>query len=453
MPDVVAALHAALPPDAFAPVDDAAALDALGPSRGFDAPAAPAPLAVVAPATTEQVVAVIRVAGEYATPIVPYGAGTGLMGGARSLQSGIVLDLKRMARVREVDPDAGWAWIEAGAVLADVNRQLAPSRLMLGHDPWTVGLATVGGAISTNGLGFLGGKYGSMGQQVRAREVVLADGTVLRTAPALPHSTGPDLTRLFVAAEGTLGVITAAALRLFPLPEAEVRLGYRFDAFERGFEALLQMQRIGLTPAVLDYGERPTGGPWQAQQPTLYLGFLGVREEADAQVRRAARICSEATPIPADEVEEFWDDRHVPAEGFAQRRRGSWPGGGRCFDYLHVALPASAVLDYRRGATAIAAEHRVDVVETGLWVHAGLFSMVLVTAGDDAAHRMEAAVDTALRLAIDAGGSIEYCHGVGVRLAHLMREQHGAGLDVLRALKHALDPKGILNPGKLGLEP
>jgi glycolate oxidase len=110
------------------------------------------------------------------------------------------------------------------------------------------------------------------------------------------------------------------------------------------------------------------------------------------------------------------------------------------------------VLAYRAQAVALAAEHLVDVVETGLWVHAGLFSMVLVTSGETAKSRMSQVVDACLRHAIGVGGSIEYCHGVGVRLAHLMREEHGVGLDVMRAIKRALDPKGILNPGKLALD-
>jgi FAD/FMN-containing dehydrogenase len=342
-------------------------------------------------------------------------------------------------------------------VLADVNDELAPHGLTLGHDPWTVAIATIGGTISTNGLGFLGGKYGSMGQQVLALEVVLADGSILRTRPAQPHSTGLDLNHLFIAAEGSLGVITAAAARTFPIAEASIRLGYHFETFEAGFQVLLEMHRIGLAPAILDYGERtpPDGSDsWEAQLPTLYVGFLGVREEVDGESRRASEICvaGGGAAIEQDEVEAFWNERHVPAERFASRRAGAWPGGGRCFDYMHVALPVPAVLAYRAQAIALAAEHRVDVVETGLWVHAGLYSMVLVTSGETANSRMSRVVDACLRNAISVGGSIEYCHGVGVRLAHLMREEHGVGLDVMRAVKRALDPKGILNPGKMALD-
>jgi FAD/FMN-containing dehydrogenase len=457
---LLAALRRALP--ARAVITDADALedhefDALGARRGFiDDGARPVPpLAVVMPETTEQVAAVVRLAAQHRTPVVPYGGGTGLMGGARSVRPDIVLDMKRMSRIREVDADAAWAWIEAGAVLGDVNRALAPQGLMLGHDPWTFDIATIGGTISTNGLGYLGGKYGSMGQQVLALEVVLPDERLLATRPAQPHSTGIDLTRLFVGGEGTNGIVTAAAVRVFPIPEASVRMGFRFESFEAGFDAILAMRRIGLVPAMLDYGERtPHTAGWEPQPPTLYLGFMGVREEVEGQVRRAEAVCAGAERIVATDIEEFWAERHVPAERFAQRRRrdDGWPPAGQCFDYVHVALPASAVLAYRARATALARAEDADVVETGLWVHAGLFSMVLATSGDDGPARMSRAVDAALRLAIESGGSIEYCHGVGVRLAHLMREEHGAGLDVMRELKRALDPHHILNPGKLALD-
>lgn len=457
---LLAALRDALP--ARAVLTDADALedhefDALGTRRGFvDERARPVPpIAVVRPETTAQVAAAVRLAAQHRTPVVPYGGGTGLMGGARSVRPDIVLDLKGMDRIRAVDVDAGWAWIEAGAVLGDVNRALEPQGLMLGHDPWTVDIATIGGTISTNGLGYLGGKYGSMGQQVLAIEVVLPGGRVLATRPAQPHSTGIDLTRLFVGGEGTNGIITAAAVRVFPIPEASVRLGFRFETFAAGFEATLAMRRIGLVPAMLDYGERtPDTAGWEAQPPTLYLGLMGIREEVEGQVRRAEVICAGGARIDAVEVEEFWTERHVPAERFAQRRRRDegWPPAGQCFDYVHVALPASAVLSYRERATAIARAEDVDVVETGLWVHAGLFSMVLATSGEDGPARMSRAIDATLRLAIASGGSIEYCHGVGVRLAHLMREEHGPGLDVMRELKRALDPHHILNPGKLALD-
>jgi alkyldihydroxyacetonephosphate synthase len=379
--------------------------------------------------------------------------------------------MKRMARVREVDAASRIAWVEAGAVLKDVDDALRPQGLMIGHDPWTYGVATVGGAISTNGLGFLGGKYGSMGDQVLAVEAVMPDGTTIETPAVRPRSTGVDLTGLFVAGEGQFGIVTAAALRVYPIPEARVRAGYTFATFEHGFRAVLAMHALGIAPALLDYGERPAvpdGIGWRgardAEPPMLYLGFDGLREEVAALLARTCAICEAHGGERAvdAEVETFWQRRHEPAESFARtradtrrakrHRRPSDAGETRCFDYIHVSLAPSRVLEYRERSLAIAAQHEVHVLEAGIWVSPGLFSLAMANVAathDEAASRMGAMVDEALRAAHALGGSMEYCHGVGVRLAHLMREEHGAGLDVMGALKRSLDPANVLNPGKL----
>jgi FAD/FMN-containing dehydrogenase len=442
--------------------DDAAlasaAWDALGTQRGFAAGAPPLPLAVVYPRTRDDLVALMRWANDTNTAVVPYGGGSGLMGGARSDRASVVVDMTRMARVREIDVVSRVAWVEAGAALKDVDDALRPHGLMIGHDPWTYAIATVGGAISTNGLGFLAGKYGSMGDQVLGIEVVMPDGSIVATPAVATRSTGIDLSRLFVAGEGQFGVIAAAALRVFPIPESRRLVGFTFATFDQGFEMILAMHATGINPALLDYGERPSA---PGEPPTLYLGFDGLRQGVDAFLSRAAAICREhdGTRMNDASVEEFWTNRHTIAENFAANRAARRTAvashdEGRCFDYMHVSLPPSRVLDYRRRALAIATERGVRVLEAGIWVSPGLFSLAMANVAPthaEAVERMASAVDACLRAAHDAGGSIEYCHGVGVRLAHLMREEHGAGLDVMRAIKRALDPGAILNPGKLAL--
>jgi FAD/FMN-containing dehydrogenase len=437
------------------------AVDALGWQRGFADEAAPpvVPIAVVRPRSTDDVSALLRFAHEERVPVVPYGGGSGLMGGARVIEPAIVLDMREMRAVREIDVESQRVLVEAGATLAEVDGAVAPHGLVVRHDPWTFGVATVGGTISTNGLGFLGAKYGSMGAQVLGLEVVLAGGEVLRTPGVSPRSTGINLDRLFSAAEGTLGVITAAWLRVWPAPEAQRLSGWRFASFADGFGAIMAMQRAGFRPAVLDFGDAPD----EDGEATLYLGFEGMREEADAVASRAARICGDAggTAVAQDEVDAWWARRHAPAENFARRRAAGITArppaeGGTLFDYMHVSLPPSRVLAYRDDALRAAAEEGVRVVETGLWVAPGMFSMVFVAdavARGEGVARMSAAVDACARLAVAVGGSMEYCHGAGVRLAHLMREEHGdAGMEALRAVKRALDPHNVLNPGKLGLD-
>lgn len=456
MVELIAALRAMLGPAGVltAPAQRARyAQDGLGPWRGVAVPPA-LPDAIVRPGSAAEVAAVLRLASTRGLPVVAVGGATGLMGGAVPVRGGLALDLRRLNRLRAVSRVDLTAEAEAGLVLGRLARALEREGLHLGHDPWTLPLATVGGAIATNGLGYTGGKYGSMGDQVLGLEVALADGTLLRTRPAARASSGYDLRRWFIGSEGTLGVITAATLRVFPRPERRVLRGWSFPEFAAGFAALLDLYALGLQPALLDYGEAfGTAGPAAC---TLFLGWEGYREEVRAATRRATRQVAArgGDPLPQDTVAAFWRARHVVAQRLRRRRRDDWLLPGAAFDFVHVALRPTAVLDYRARALAALARHGVAPRECGLWTHPGLFSVVLTAqraTREEASAAVGAAVDELLRLAQDLGGAMEYCHGVGLRLAHLMAREHGVGLALMRRLKQALDPAGILNPGKLDL--
>ena len=415
------------------------------------------PLAVVRPATTGEVAGVVQALARAGVPIVPFGGGTGLMGGALSVRPGVVLDLRRMNQVVEIAAEDRVARAQAGTVIADLNGALAPYGLICGHDPWTVPIATVGGAISTNGLGYLGGRYGSIGDQVLALEVVLADGTLVRTRPAERSATGPQLRRLWIGAEGTLGVITEATLRVFPIPEARRLHALAFPTFAAGYAAICAMAAIGLRPAMIDYG-----GPPDASEPArLHLGFEGFAEEVAALEQRALAICRAhaGDDLGVEQAEAFFAARHVDVRRLQSWRTGERatpvPGtpGSAVFDYLHLYVPQSQALTFFAEATRLFADAGAEVVEWGLWNQPELVSLAVHQQTDttDAVARLRGAHDATLMLAQDLGGSMEYVHGVGTKLAHLMAREHGAGQDVLRRLKQALDPDGLLNPGKLAL--
>jgi FAD/FMN-containing dehydrogenase len=435
--------------------------DALG-RRGAVAASA-LPLAVVRPENAEAVARVLALASEAGVAVVPYGAGTGLMGGARSLALGIVLDTVKLNRIEVLAADRV-VWAGSGALLGDVDTALREHGLCLGHDPWTFPVATVGGALSTNGLGYKGGRYGGMGDQAIALEVALADGSVMRTRAVTRRSAGPDLSRLFIGAEGTLGVITAAALRTYPAPELEALRAYRFQTFEEGFAAIDAISALGLRPSLLDYGEEHAS-PWpeltsrEEEPPVLYLGFEGYAEEVEAALGRAQALVEAhaGQPLPDAEALSFWQDRHVVAERFARNRRRphnrGWGDEGLARDYLHVALPPSQTLPFREICHEETGRSGVGLLECGLWTGPELFSAVLAL--PDALggqERLGEVMDGLLSACQDLGGSMEYVHGAGVRLAHLMGREHAVGgFGVLRRVKAALDPSGVLNPGKLGL--
>jgi alkyldihydroxyacetonephosphate synthase len=467
--DVIAALTALLGPTQV--ISDAPhlalyRLDGLRPSRGYRdrQRLGVMPACVVRPRRTADVQALVRWAKAARVVLVPYGGGTGLMGGAMADADSVLTDFKDMANIVAIRREDRHAVVQSGVVLSRLEDALRTEGLTLGHDPWTIGVATVGGTISTNGLGYRGGQYGSMGEQVLGLEVVLPDGQILRTRAVPKSSTGPDLTQLFIGAEGAFGLITEATVQAFPAPEAHALMAFTFPTFAHGFAAVAEMASVGLQPALVELTEDfPTGDGGRSlieRYPgvSLYLGCEGFRESVEAQRGRATAICAHHAGKDLGEAaaRAFWDSRHRTAERFQRDRLQNLPQGildtrpEASFDYIHIALPASQVLPYRDKALALCQQRQILVDQCGIWTRPELFSMVLHNPGGQL-ELLADTVDCLLELAQDLGGSMEYCHGVGVRLAHLLARELGSGITILRALKGVLDPDQLLNAGKLGL--
>ena len=413
------------------------------------------PLCVAEPETTVEVQAIVRLANQEKIPVVPFGGGTGLMGGALSIRPNILLDLRGMNQILDIDTAAHSARVQAGVVLEALENKLNDAGFILGHDPWTLPVATVGGAISTDSVGYRAGIYGSMGEQVLGLEAVMAGGEILRTRAVQKSSAGIDLNALLVGGEGCFGIITEATVRIFPAPEARSLTGFRFESFERGYTAVQGMFSRRLRPALIDLGddgEKPAAGA------VLYVAFEGGREIIELEAKWALTICEQngGKQLPGGQAERFWRDRHVVARRFMENRRQRRTRGrdGIYRDWIHVALPASKVLPFRAAAAPLIEQRGVQLQESGLWVHPELFSMRLGIEDDgsnQAQLRLAETIEELLRLAQKMGGSMEYTHGIGVKLAPLMAEEHGYGLEIMRQIKRALDPNGILNPGKMGL--
>ena len=413
------------------------------------------PLCVVKPQSTDEVRRVVEFANGEKISLVPFGGGSGLMGGALSIRPSMVIDLRGMNRILDIDTRARSARAQAGVVLESLDKSLHETGFILGHDPWTVPVATVGGAISTNSVGYRAGIYGSMGEQVLGVEAVLPTGELVRTRAVAKHSAGLDLNALFIGAEGCFGIITEATIRIFPKPEARVFSGYIFTSFERGYVAIEQMFQRRLRPAVLDFGDDEDKHDPGA---ILYLVFEGNQEMVAMEKKLAGAICADydGTPRDSEEPEQFWRERHEIARRFAKnrRQRRERDHDGVYRDWIHVALPGSKVLAFRQRAQEVISRHGVRLQESGLWVQPELFSMRLGAedaGGFDAQLALEETVEELLRLVQQMGGSMEYTHGVGVKLAPLMSEEHGYGLEVMKQIKKTLDPNNIMNPGKMGL--
>jgi alkyldihydroxyacetonephosphate synthase len=363
--------------------------------------------------------------------------------------------LKRLDQILEINPKDLTATVQAGVVLENLVNALAEHGLMPGHDPYSVPIATVAGTISTNGVGYRAGAFGPMGDQVVALEVVLPDGRIMNTRPVPKYSSGPNLNHLFIGTEGTFGVITGATIRVFRLPEAQVFATAAFDSFDQGFDVAAELLALGIRPTLLDLTE-------EHGSVQMYLLFEGYREGVAAQEKRAMQVCAQfgGRDIGPESTLDYWEYRHESGENYkrsvlGQPRQVRWDRPqGRSFDYLHMALPISRVLEYRRRCDDIMAGSGVRVREYAIWSRPELFSMMMspeLGSDDNFRENLARVVEQVLTLAQDMGGVMEYCHGVGVKLNHLLSREMGVGHDVLRSLKQALDPANIMNPGKLGL--
>jgi FAD/FMN-containing dehydrogenase len=426
--------------------------------------------AVVRPATTDEVADVVRLANKLALPVVPYGGGTGVMGAVIPLSGGIAIDLRRMDCVLEVRSADRLAVVQPGVVLADLDAAARVHGLQVAHDPWSVSIATVGGAISTDSVGYLASKYGSMGEQVVAYEAVLGDGEIVRTKPLARQSSGPTLGRLLSGAEGTMAIITEATIRLFAEPEAREFATVGFDSFEAGYPVVVRLFDLGLVPALIDLTEEDPRDDAQGFHCLLYLGFEGYREEVEAQRTRALAEATAAggVDIGAQTTQHYWDARHAVAERWRDETRPLRPTERwvnhrwRAADYLHVSLPVTRVLDYKRLAEGVAVRYGLHIREAAVWTDPRLFSIYLIDPsvgrGEEGADDVDGngpplwrAVDELLAGALRMEGGVEYCHGLGTKLASWAEQEWGDALLLARRLKHAVDPNGILNPGKLGL--
>ena len=414
-----------------------------------------APNFLVRPETAAEVAGVLRIARRFRVPVVAYGGGTGLMGAAIAVRGGVMIDTTMLNRIQTAPREDMAFRAESGVVLEDAFLRMDHEDLFFAHDPWTRPVATIGGATSTNSLGYLGAKYGSFGAQVLGLEVVLPNGKLLKTRPAQFSSTGFDLKRLFVGTEGLFGVVTAAVVRAFPKPESLKLTGYGFRSFEHAHRAISRMRLDGVTAAMIDYGEEPNSN----EDSQLNLAFVGLDAETSTQTEKAELVIAEVGGHRLDDrdARKFWEHRHDIALMFKRRVSGQVHDEDpeTKYDYVHVSLPASKVLGFRGSLLEIAKEGGVNVLEVGLWQGPELLSLVLSARASDpkkAAWRLWRASNLIIRQAQDLGGAMEFCHGVGMKLAHLMEREHGVGLEVMRKLKRSIDPLDIMNPEKEGLE-
>jgi alkyldihydroxyacetonephosphate synthase len=416
----------------------------------------PAPASVVCrPADAGEVAAVARVCDETTTPLTVAAGRSGVCGGSVPIHGGVVLDVTGLAGIASVDLDSMIADVAAGTFGAPLEAQLRDEYgVTLGHWPQSIDLSTVGGWLACRSAGQYSTRYGKIEDLVVGLDVVLADGSHLRTGGFPRQAVGPDLTQLFVGSEGTLGVIVSARLRVRPVPAAAWRAAFGFPSFGAGIAVCRRILHRGATPAVLRlYDGAESARSYGTDGTTCVLLVL---DEADAVVVEATRTIVEHECDPADVLDRglvaTWLEHRndvsaldaLTAKGFVVDTMEIAAPWGRLDAIYAAATGALLAVPHTRVATAHLSHSYVD----GACLY---FTFAATPPADEIDRTYVSLWDAGTRAVLAGGGSLSHHHGIGLNRARFMAEALGPGLDVLTNVKGALDPRGILNPGKLGL--
>jgi D-lactate dehydrogenase (cytochrome) len=426
-------------------------------SHGESWHAAGAPDAVVFPATTEEVADIVRIAARHHAPVVPFGVGSSLEGHVNAVHGGVSVDCSRMNRVLRVSVDDLDCDVQAGVTHRQLNKALANTGVAFWVDPGAD--ATIGGMAATRASGTTAVRYGTMREVVLGLTVVLADGRAIKTGGrARKSSSGYDLTRLFVGSEGTLGVITELTLRLFGLPEAVSAAVCQFETMEGAVRTVMTTIQLGIPVArmeLLDELQIEAVNKYSKlsypAKPTLFFEFHGTSVDAVTEhAATAQEIAAEQggsgfewASRPEDRT-RLWTARHNAFYASLALRPGAKPWT------TDVCVPisrlAECILETRRDVQA-------STLIAPLMGHVGdgNFHLVFALDPDNAAELAEASEINArlVKRAQAMGGTCSGEHGVGIGKMEYLHAEHGDALDVMRAIKRALDPDNVMNPGKM----
>ncbi len=448
----------------------------------------PEPALVLWPDRAEQVQALVALARREGTPLVPYGAGSGVCGAVHTAPGSLVVDTKRLTQLR-ILPDEGVVDVEAGVLGIDFEDELERHGYTVGHFPSSILCSTIGGWLAARGAGQCSSRYGKIEDMVESADVVLGTGERARFTRRFG---GPNLLDLLIGSEGTLGVITSARLRLHPAPRVRAFHAFRLPSFTAGAEAMRVILQAGLRPAVLrlydpidsyllgrgkvagEDGKEPKSsgvpsGAWLraalgspralngavelferfvSGSASLIVVFEGAGEEAREELAKAQRLLA---PLSATSLGEGPARAWLAHRYSVSYRQSKVFQQGAFNDTLEVAAPWSrlmAVYDAVRAAAgkhALVLAHLSHAYPDGCSIY---FTLVATRAGDTFA-RYDALIDAALGAALAEGATLSHHHGVGRSKAHWLDAELGGGLATLRRLRRAWDPDGLLSPQTL----
>ena len=419
---------------------------------------------IVHPGSAEEISEIMDIANKYRIPVVPWGGGSGSQGGALPIFGGILLDTKRMDRLIAIDEISLTVTAQAGINLSQLEWAVNEKGLMLPHYAASSNCATLGGALAPRGTGTISTKYGKAEDMVMSMQIVLPTGEIIRTPPVPQHAAGPDWFRLFLGAEGTFGVITEATMRLDYLPEARLLRAVLFDDLGNALEAGRQLMTRRLEPFVIRlYDQHST--VTQVRKILGYdyhgaytvIGFDGDPDIAAMQEQKALKICTDlgAMDLGREPGERWWEHRYdfyYPPKSLKLPWMYGTTETVTTFDKIEAVYWAE-----KKAVEEGFAEQGVQFIgHFSHWFHWGvmLYSRFIIEEPPQDARealRLHNTVwNAAMQAVIANGGMINEHHGVGLKLSRYMRKQYGNAMPMLLKIKKAIDPNGIMNPGKTG---
>ncbi|TFB55980.1 FAD-binding oxidoreductase [Cryobacterium tagatosivorans] len=432
--------------------------------KGLDVPAADF---VVRPGSTADVERIVEIASDYKIPVIPRGGGSGTQGGTFAPYGGIAVDLTRLNKIIEIDEESLVVTAEAGLEGPLLEEKLNEKGLTLAHYPGSYHLgATLGGYVAARGSGVVSTKYGKAEDQVLQVEAVVPPGKTIQTLRVPSHAAGPDLLQTLVGSEGTLGIITKLSFRLDPLPEVRDFLSFSFPDIFAGIEAARLIMTRRLRPAVIRLYDEADSRKLQEWVGTPFTGTLmvimcdGDRSLVDYEMRAITEQAERAGghSLGPEVGAIWWEGKYEP---YAKGKLPAPPLMYGTFDT--VARFADLPKIYRAKKEAIeskfgsrGARYTAHFSHWFPWGGMVYDRFYVDNPPEDPAEAMalhDELWDAGVNASLANGGTINEHHGVGLKLGRFMRPQYGTGFDLMRGIKDAWDPDGIMNPGKLGFGP
>ncbi|MDX1522511.1 MAG: FAD-binding oxidoreductase [Anaerolineae bacterium] len=420
---------------------------------------------IVHPGSAQDVTEIMKLASRHKLPVVPWGGGSGSQGGAGPVFGGILLDMKRMNRIVEINENCLTVTAQAGINGTQLEWALNERGLTLPHYPASANCATLGGYLAPRGSGVISTKYGKAEELVLSLQVVLPNGDIIDTPLARNHASGPDFMGLWVGAEGTLGVITEATMQIERQPACRLLRGVLFEDLPQALEAGRRIMTQRLDPLVIRLYDLPSTKKMikrvldmELSGAYMALGFDGWPEIAEAQEKRALDICFDmgAKDLGRKPGEAWWENRYnfyfPPLSLFLPQMYGTTETV-TTFDYIH---------DLYYAKKALIEEGYADWNATYIghfshWFPWGVMLYDRFVINNPPQDPQEALAlhneiwTRAVRTSLKHNGMLNEHHGIGFKLGYLMPELYGDPTwAFLSTLKNAIDPHGIMNPGKLG---